>query len=194
MRWHTIHPHLPLWSGGYLYFCFFYGSGSGLLGLSSDTRDRLTERKQDKCPLETLLDFEEDVFDDEVQRKEAIPLFDEEIALYVNASSEGTMSPGGPRVSMSSPIGSICSGGGNTAAGGGDGNGGSGSDDGDTDDGSDGKGDLGLLRDDHGKSGDDGKDDDGMSDGGKDDDGNSDGSNGYQVDNGATLHRSMAAL
>ncbi|GJV25508.1 zinc finger BED domain-containing protein RICESLEEPER 2-like protein [Tanacetum coccineum] len=39
--------------------------------------------------------FEEDVFDDEVQRNEAIPLSDEEIAL--DASSEGTMSPGGPR-------------------------------------------------------------------------------------------------
>nr|GFB04597.1 zinc finger BED domain-containing protein RICESLEEPER 2-like [Tanacetum cinerariifolium] len=55
------------------------------------------ERKQDKCPLETPLDFEEDVFDDEVQRNEAIPLSDEEIALDANASSEGTLSPGGPR-------------------------------------------------------------------------------------------------
>ncbi|GJU04074.1 zinc finger BED domain-containing protein RICESLEEPER 2 [Tanacetum coccineum] len=53
------------------------------------------ERKQDKCPLETPLDFEEGVFDDEVQQNEAIPLSDEEIAL--DASSEGTMSPGGPR-------------------------------------------------------------------------------------------------
>ncbi|GKE03553.1 hypothetical protein Tco_1395571 [Tanacetum coccineum] len=35
------------------------------------------------------------VFDDEVQQNEAIPLSDEEIAL--DASSEGTMSPGGPR-------------------------------------------------------------------------------------------------
>nr|GEY04733.1 RNA-directed DNA polymerase, eukaryota [Tanacetum cinerariifolium] len=52
------------------------------------------ERKQDKCPLEIPLDFEEDVFDDEVQRNEAIPLSDEKIAL--DASSEGTMSPGGP--------------------------------------------------------------------------------------------------
>ncbi|GJZ42516.1 zinc finger BED domain-containing protein RICESLEEPER 2 [Tanacetum coccineum] len=52
------------------------------------------ERKQDKCPLETPLDFE-GVFDDEVQQNEAIPLSDEEIAL--DASSEGTMSPGGPR-------------------------------------------------------------------------------------------------
>nr|GEZ09621.1 RNA-directed DNA polymerase, eukaryota, reverse transcriptase zinc-binding domain protein [Tanacetum cinerariifolium] len=55
------------------------------------------ERKQDKCPLETPLDFKEDVFDDEVQRKEAIPLSDEEIALDANGSSEDTMSPGGPR-------------------------------------------------------------------------------------------------
>ncbi|GKE76512.1 hypothetical protein Tco_1542632 [Tanacetum coccineum] len=39
------------------------------------------ERKQDKCPLETPLDFEEGVFDDEVQQNEAIPLSDEEIAL-----------------------------------------------------------------------------------------------------------------
>nr|GFA91079.1 hypothetical protein [Tanacetum cinerariifolium] len=27
--------------GGYLYFCSFYGPGSGLLGLSPDTRDRV---------------------------------------------------------------------------------------------------------------------------------------------------------
>ncbi|GJV99843.1 lysine--tRNA ligase [Tanacetum coccineum] len=53
------------------------------------------ERKQDKCHLEIPIDFEEDVFDDEVQRNEAIPLSDEEIAL--DASSEGTLSPGGPR-------------------------------------------------------------------------------------------------
>ncbi|GKA99804.1 zinc finger BED domain-containing protein RICESLEEPER 2-like protein [Tanacetum coccineum] len=53
------------------------------------------EREQDKCPLETPLDFEEGVFDDEVQQNEVIPLSDEEIAL--DASSEGTMSPGGPR-------------------------------------------------------------------------------------------------
>ncbi|GJU53524.1 ribonuclease H-like domain-containing protein [Tanacetum coccineum] len=39
------------------------------------------ERKQDKCLLETLLDFEEGVFDDEVQQNEVIPLSDEEIAL-----------------------------------------------------------------------------------------------------------------
>nr|GEY69270.1 zinc finger BED domain-containing protein RICESLEEPER 2 [Tanacetum cinerariifolium] len=55
------------------------------------------ERKQDKCPLETPLDFEEGVFDDDVQRNEAILLSDEEIALDANGSSEGTMSPGGPR-------------------------------------------------------------------------------------------------
>nr|GEW20233.1 BTB/POZ and TAZ domain-containing protein 4-like [Tanacetum cinerariifolium] len=54
------------------------------------------ERKQDKCTLETPLDFEEDVFDDEVQRNEAILLSDE-IALDANASSEGTLSPGGPQ-------------------------------------------------------------------------------------------------
>nr|GEZ79515.1 hypothetical protein [Tanacetum cinerariifolium] len=42
-------------------------------------------------------DSEEDVFDDEGQRNEAIPLSDEEIALDANGSSEGTMSPGGPR-------------------------------------------------------------------------------------------------
>nr|GEV84700.1 zinc finger BED domain-containing protein RICESLEEPER 2-like [Tanacetum cinerariifolium] len=53
------------------------------------------ERKQDKCPLEIPLDFEEDVFDDEVQRNEAISLSDEVIAL--DASSEGTLSLGGPR-------------------------------------------------------------------------------------------------
>nr|GEX85246.1 zinc finger BED domain-containing protein RICESLEEPER 2 [Tanacetum cinerariifolium] len=55
------------------------------------------ERKQDKCTLEIPLDFEEDVFDDEVQQNEAIPLSDEEIALDANASSEGTLSSGGPR-------------------------------------------------------------------------------------------------
>nr|GEW14200.1 zinc finger BED domain-containing protein RICESLEEPER 2-like [Tanacetum cinerariifolium] len=52
------------------------------------------ERKQDKCPLEIPLDFEEVVFDDEMQRNEAISLSDEEIA--VDTSSEGTLSPGGP--------------------------------------------------------------------------------------------------
>nr|GFA44293.1 hypothetical protein [Tanacetum cinerariifolium] len=49
------------------------------------------ERKQDKCPLEIPLDFEEDVFDDEVQRNKAIPLSDEEIAL--DACREDTLSP-----------------------------------------------------------------------------------------------------
>nr|GEY03291.1 leucine-rich repeat protein [Tanacetum cinerariifolium] len=53
------------------------------------------ERKQDKCPLKIPLDFEEDAFDDEVQRNEAIPLSDEEIAL--DASSECTLSLGGPQ-------------------------------------------------------------------------------------------------
>nr|GEZ09852.1 zinc finger BED domain-containing protein RICESLEEPER 2-like [Tanacetum cinerariifolium] len=48
------------------------------------------ERKQDKYPLEIPLDFEEYVFDDEVQRNEAIPLSDEEITL--DASNEGTLS------------------------------------------------------------------------------------------------------
>ncbi|GJY02231.1 zinc finger BED domain-containing protein RICESLEEPER 2 [Tanacetum coccineum] len=61
---------------------------------SSDHLDA-KERKQDKCPLETPLDFEEDVFDDEVQQNEAIPLSDEEIAL--DASSEGTLSLRGRR-------------------------------------------------------------------------------------------------
>ncbi|GKB49414.1 hypothetical protein Tco_0900167, partial [Tanacetum coccineum] len=62
------------------------------------THDHLDakERKQDKNPLEIPLDFEEDVLDDEVQRNEAIPLSDEEIAL--DASSEGTLSPRGPRI------------------------------------------------------------------------------------------------
>nr|GFA05574.1 hypothetical protein [Tanacetum cinerariifolium] len=55
------------------------------------------ERKQDKCPVETPLDFEEYVFDEQVQRNKAIPLSDEEIALDANASSECTLSPGGPR-------------------------------------------------------------------------------------------------
>nr|GEV74296.1 zinc finger BED domain-containing protein RICESLEEPER 2 [Tanacetum cinerariifolium] len=52
-------------------------------------------RKQDKSPLEIPLDFEEDIFDDEVQRNEAILLSDEKFTL--DASSEGTLSPGGPR-------------------------------------------------------------------------------------------------
>ncbi|GKD67093.1 hypothetical protein Tco_1309201 [Tanacetum coccineum] len=60
-------------------------------------RDHLDakESKQDKCPFETPLDFEEGAFDDEVQQNKVIPLSDKEIAL--DASSEGTMSPGGPR-------------------------------------------------------------------------------------------------
>ncbi|GJX77942.1 hypothetical protein Tco_0324753 [Tanacetum coccineum] len=41
------------------------------------------------------LHFEEDVLDDKVQQNEAIPLSDEETTL--DASSEGTMSLGGPR-------------------------------------------------------------------------------------------------
>ncbi|GJU33931.1 zinc finger BED domain-containing protein RICESLEEPER 2-like protein [Tanacetum coccineum] len=64
------------------------------------------ERKQDKCPLETPLDFEEGVFDDEVQQNEAIPLSDEEIAL--DASSEGTMSPGGPRERCPKVFAELC--------------------------------------------------------------------------------------
>nr|GEV92158.1 germacrene D synthase [Tanacetum cinerariifolium] len=53
------------------------------------------EHKQDKLPLEIPLDFEEDVFDDDVQRNEAIPLSDEEITL--DASSQVTLSPRGPQ-------------------------------------------------------------------------------------------------
>ncbi|GKC72380.1 zinc finger BED domain-containing protein RICESLEEPER 2 [Tanacetum coccineum] len=49
------------------------------------------ERKQDKSTLETLVDFEEEILDAEVQENEAIPLSDEEIALDA-ASSEGSMS------------------------------------------------------------------------------------------------------
>nr|GEZ19509.1 transposase (putative), gypsy type [Tanacetum cinerariifolium] len=48
------------------------------------------ERKQDKSTLETLVDFEEEILDAEVQANEAIPLSDEEIALDA-ASSEGYM-------------------------------------------------------------------------------------------------------
>nr|GFA11027.1 putative AC transposase [Tanacetum cinerariifolium] len=63
------------------------------LGMCMCLKDHLDakERKQDKRPLKIPLDFEEDVFDDEVQRNKAIPLSDEEIAL--DASSEGTLSP-----------------------------------------------------------------------------------------------------
>ncbi|GKD68857.1 hypothetical protein Tco_1322947 [Tanacetum coccineum] len=67
---------------------------ASLVASESDHLDA-KERKQDKCPLETPLDFEKGVFDDEVKQNEAFPLSDEEIAL--DASSEGTMSPGGPR-------------------------------------------------------------------------------------------------
>ncbi|GKC53321.1 zinc finger BED domain-containing protein RICESLEEPER 2, partial [Tanacetum coccineum] len=67
-------------------------------------RTRLTPASLEMCmclndhldlDFEVPLDFEEDVLDDEVQRNEAIPLSDEEIAL--DASSEDTLSPGGPR-------------------------------------------------------------------------------------------------
>nr|GEY38867.1 zinc finger BED domain-containing protein RICESLEEPER 2 [Tanacetum cinerariifolium] len=58
------------------------------------------ERKQNKCPLETPLDFEEDVFYNELQRNEAISLSDEEIALDANASSEGTLPSRGPRLQL----------------------------------------------------------------------------------------------
>ncbi|GJZ17105.1 hypothetical protein Tco_0553228 [Tanacetum coccineum] len=49
------------------------------------------ERKQDKSTLETPIDFEEEILDAEVQENEAIPLYDEEVALDA-ASSEGSMS------------------------------------------------------------------------------------------------------
>nr|GEX38022.1 transposase [Tanacetum cinerariifolium] len=49
------------------------------------------DHKQDKSTLETLVDFEEEILDAEVQANEAIPLSDEEIALDA-ASSEGSMS------------------------------------------------------------------------------------------------------
>nr|GEX00358.1 hypothetical protein [Tanacetum cinerariifolium] len=35
--------------GGYLYFCSIYGPGSGLLGLLSDTRDRLMSDNEFWC-------------------------------------------------------------------------------------------------------------------------------------------------
>nr|GEU35415.1 zinc finger BED domain-containing protein RICESLEEPER 2 [Tanacetum cinerariifolium] len=54
------------------------------------------ERKQDKSTLETLVDFEEEILDAEVQANEAILLFDEEIALDA-ASSECSMSGPGSR-------------------------------------------------------------------------------------------------
>nr|GEU83014.1 hypothetical protein [Tanacetum cinerariifolium] len=76
---------------------YFKESLEGLYNLIMQNMDHLDakERKQDKCPLEIPLDFEEDFFDDEVQRNEFIPLSDEEIAL--DASSEDTLSPGGQR-------------------------------------------------------------------------------------------------
>nr|GEV96860.1 hypothetical protein [Tanacetum cinerariifolium] len=49
------------------------------------------ERKQDKSTLETSLDFEEEILDDEVQANKAIPLSNKEIAIDA-ASSEGSMS------------------------------------------------------------------------------------------------------
>nr|GEV48494.1 hypothetical protein [Tanacetum cinerariifolium] len=51
--------------------------------------------KEKETMFSVLSHFEEDVFDDEVQRNEAIPLSDEEIAL--DASSESTLSSKGPR-------------------------------------------------------------------------------------------------
>nr|GEU66298.1 RNA-directed DNA polymerase, eukaryota, reverse transcriptase zinc-binding domain protein [Tanacetum cinerariifolium] len=62
-----------------------FGSGANVYG----SRWEYFQRKQDKCPLEIPLDFEEDVFDDEVQRNKAITLSDEKITL--DASSEGTL-------------------------------------------------------------------------------------------------------
>nr|GEZ11016.1 hypothetical protein [Tanacetum cinerariifolium] len=55
------------------------------------------ERKQDKSTLETLVEFEEEILDVEVQANEAIPLSDEEIALDA-ASSEDSMS--GPKIAL----------------------------------------------------------------------------------------------
>nr|GEX92217.1 hypothetical protein [Tanacetum cinerariifolium] len=49
------------------------------------------KRKQDKSTLETLVDFEKEILDAEVQENEVIPLSDEEIALDA-ASNEGSMS------------------------------------------------------------------------------------------------------
>nr|GEU88352.1 phospholipase-like protein [Tanacetum cinerariifolium] len=64
--------------------------------LSRMTMDLISVQASSVASVSTFsTNFEEDVFDDEVQRNEAIPLSDEEIALY--ASSEGTLSPGGPR-------------------------------------------------------------------------------------------------
>ncbi|GKA76925.1 zinc finger BED domain-containing protein RICESLEEPER 2-like protein [Tanacetum coccineum] len=44
------------------------------------------ERKQDKSTLETLVDFEVEILDAEVQENEAIPLSDEEIALFLTSN------------------------------------------------------------------------------------------------------------
>nr|GEZ51973.1 CBL-interacting serine/threonine-protein kinase 9-like isoform X1 [Tanacetum cinerariifolium] len=52
------------------------------------------ERKQHKSGLESPIDFEEEILDAEVQQNEAIPLSEEEIAIYV-ARGEGTMSGSG---------------------------------------------------------------------------------------------------
>nr|GEZ06066.1 zinc finger BED domain-containing protein RICESLEEPER 2 [Tanacetum cinerariifolium] len=52
------------------------------------------ERKQHKSSLENAVDFEEEIFDAEVQQNEAISLSEKEIALDV-ANSEGTMSGSG---------------------------------------------------------------------------------------------------
>ncbi|GJS47788.1 zinc finger BED domain-containing protein RICESLEEPER 2 [Tanacetum coccineum] len=51
-------------------------------------------RRTRLTPTSLEMYFEKGVFDDKVQQNEAIPLSDEEIA---DASSEGTMSPGGPQ-------------------------------------------------------------------------------------------------
>ncbi|GJX21580.1 putative reverse transcriptase domain-containing protein [Tanacetum coccineum] len=92
LRNHIAHPHCEAKKAQQN-----HNPEAGQTSLARDGSDHLDakERKHDKCPLETPLDFKEGVFDDEVQQNEAIPLSDEEIAL--DASSEGTMSPGGPR-------------------------------------------------------------------------------------------------
>ncbi|GKA85801.1 hypothetical protein Tco_0807455 [Tanacetum coccineum] len=85
---------------GFLQVCFrTSGLNPGLLGIMMK---RVISLKSFRL-LDTggallnmlIKNFEEDVLDDEVQRNEAIPLSDEEIAL--DASSEGTLSPGGPQ-------------------------------------------------------------------------------------------------
>nr|GEY24202.1 hypothetical protein [Tanacetum cinerariifolium] len=40
---HPYSPTLPILGGGYIYFCFFHGPGSELLGLSPDARDRVCD-------------------------------------------------------------------------------------------------------------------------------------------------------